>query len=129
MENLEKIRQPEIKTEELLSLLDSIKWKHGYRFSFNGTEFYLNITETEKLRKAEAEGTLTRFGEPAEYFRSTYVRGFDIYLHDTIPAADRNRILFHEILEANLRDQNFSQKEAHKLTLEAEKKTFGQRKN
>ncbi|MFA4818973.1 MAG: hypothetical protein WC621_03965 [Patescibacteria group bacterium] len=125
MENREIIRQPELKTEELLALLDSIKWEQGYRFTFNGTEFYINITKAGRLAKAEAEGKLAKFGKSAEYFASTYVRGYDIYLHDTIPESDRRRILFHEILEANLRDQSFSLHEAHDIVLKEEQKAFG----
>ena len=41
--------------------------------------------------------------------------------------ADRKRILFHEILEANLQDQGFSESEAHRITLAEEEKVFGQR--
>jgi|GEM_PF-2363106 len=128
MEKQEITPQPELKTEELLSMLSTVKWEQGYRFTFNGTEFYINITEAEALAGVETETERNKmFGEPAEYFESTYVKGFDIYLHDTIPEADRPKILFHEILEANLQDQGFSEPEAHKITLAEEEKIFGRR--
>jgi len=127
MENREQIRQPEIKTEELLTLIDTVQWEQGYEFSFNGTEFFLDITEIEALQKADAEGRKEKYGLPAEYIRSTYVNGYDIYLHDTIPTQERKRILFHEILEANLRDQRFSQSQAHDITINEEEKVFGKR--
>ncbi len=124
MEKQEIPQQPELKTEKLLSLLRSVRWKNGYTFTFNGTEFYLCITEKERLSEATTE---EEFGKPAEYFRSTLVEGFDIYLHDTIPKSERKRILFHEILEANLIDQGFSEPEAHSITLQEEEKIFGKR--
>lgn len=127
MEKQETYRQPELKTKKLLSLLKSVIWEQGYTFEFNGTEFYICITEAERLLEATTEEETESFGKPAEYFRSTLVDGFDIYLHDTIPEKDRERILFHEILEANLIDQGFSEPEAHNITLQEEEKIFGQR--
>ncbi len=116
-------KQPEIKTEELILVIDSIKWEQHHRSSYNGTTFQLFITERERLE--ESPGI---FGEPAEYFASTEINGWDIYLHDTIPLEDRKRILFHEILEVNLLEQGFDRNHAHKLTLVEEEKVFGKRK-
>ena len=72
MENQEKIRHPELKLEELFLLIDSIKWEQGFRFKFNGTEFYINITESERLGEAKTEEEKRMFGKSAEYFASTY---------------------------------------------------------
>lgn len=119
MENLEKIKQPEIKIQELLSLIESIKWENEYEFSYNGTNFLLFIITKEDIETFDA-------GESAEYHRSTLIDGYDIYLHDTIPEADRKRVLFHEILEANLQDQGFAN-DAHRITLKEEQKIFNER--
>jgi len=119
MENFEKIKHPEINAENLLSFIDSIQWEQGYEFSYNGSNFLLDITDAETVARGQA-------GLPAEYFKSTAIDGWDIYLHDTIPEAERKRVLFHEILEANLKDQGFS-KNAHQLALKEEQKIFGER--
>ncbi len=125
--NIEHKPQPEIKTNELLTLLDTIQWEQGYEFTFNKTNFFLDITDAETLQKAKEEGRIEKCGLPAEYFRSTYINGYDIYLHDTIPLSDRKRVLFHEILEANLQDQGFTYTQAHNITIKEEEKKFGKR--
>ena len=117
MEELPKKTKQELNTSlleknirELLVLLDGdiVKWEDDCMFEFNGTEFYILITPKNELAKAEAEGKLDIYHEPAEYYESTLVNGFDIYLHDTIPKSDRKRVLFHEILEVDLRQQGLS---------------------
>jgi len=127
MEQPEGFKQPEIKTKELLELVDTIKWEHGYRFEFNGTKFNLVMTDAESIELAEKEGDKNRYGEPAEYFQSTLIDGYDIYLHATISEADRRRIMFHEVLECNLRQQGYSSAEAHVITAKEEEKNFGKR--
>ncbi len=119
MENLENIKQPEIKTEELLSTIENIKWKNGYEFSYNGTNFLLIIIRKEDIKTKDA-------GEEAEHYASTEIDGYDIYLFDTIPEVNRKRILFHEILEANLRHQGLENK-AHEIALKEEQKIFNNR--
>ena len=120
MENLENIKQPEIKSEELLSVIDKIKWENMYEFSFNGTNFLLIIIEKEDIETRDV-------GEEAEYHESTMIDGYDIYLFDTIPESNRKRVLFHEILEANLQDQGFKN-EAHEIALKEEQKIYNNRK-
>lgn len=126
---MEQAKIPEIKTAELLDLLDKVEWKSGFEFEFNGTEFYLVVTPADVLAEAKTEDEMADFGKPAEYIRSTHINGFDVYLHGTIPEKDRKRMLFHEILECNLVDQNFSEEEAHQITLGEEQRVFGERMN
>lgn len=126
MEGVEKEKQPELKIEKLMVLLDTIKWEDGYEATFNGTVFCLHITPKEDLLGA-TEKELEDFGDPAEYHASTLTDGWDIYLWDTIPDARRKRTLFHEILEINLRDQEFSNQRAHEIALTEEEKVFGPR--
>ena len=127
MEAPERQLKPSLKIKELINILDKIKWENRYRFSFNGTEFILMITPKKELIEAKAKGKLKEFGPPAEFFASTYVNWFDIYLHDTISEKNRKRVLFHEILEANLQDQQIPETEAHKIALREEEKVFGAR--
>ncbi len=126
MEKQESIQLPEIKIDELLGILDTLKWKDHYEFEYDGVEFLLIITDAEELRKAEKEETLDEHGEPAEFSASDLVDGFDIYLHDTIPAEKRKRILFHEILEATLARKGFPLDKIHEIALKEENKVFGQ---
>jgi len=127
MKEDEKIRQPELKTEELLRLLKDIKWEYGSIFNFNGIPFQIIITNVDELAD---DKTGEKYGEPAEFYESTEVPGgFDIYLHDTIPESERERILFHEIMEANLTSQGIKDSERHDITLQEEEKVFGKRDN
>ncbi len=119
--SIENIYVPEIKTEELLDLLKTIEWKNRYAFSFNGKNFQLLIIPKEDLAEDKES-----YGEEAEFHISTEINGFDIYLHDTIPYEIRNRILFHEILEADLIKQGFSDT-AHEITIVEEERVFGKR--
>lgn len=118
-------RQPEINASELAIFVKTIKWEWGYQFTFNGTDFTIFVTSIEELEKYQEEGVDP--GEAAEYFASTVANGFDIYVHDTIPELERERVLFHEVLEANLLDQGFQVSEAHKIAYTEEEKIFGNR--
>jgi len=67
--------------------------------------------------------------EEAEYFESTGGKdGWDIYLLETLSEEKRRKKLFHEIVECNLRDQEYSNFEAHHIALDEEQKIFGERK-
>ncbi len=128
MNNFENIKQPEFKSEQLLSLIDTVKWEGGYMFVFDGVELTIYTSTVEELETIEDKVERKKhFGEPAEYHASTVTGGFDIYLHETIPEADRKRVLFHEITEIKLRTQGYSQNDAHNLTLSEENKIFGER--
>lgn len=120
MENPEKMRHPEIKSNELLHLIDIIKFEQGEEFTFNGTNFLLFLCDKDEIASGNA-------GQDAEYFKSNIV-DYDIYMFETLSGEDRRVKLFHEILECNLRDQGYSEDEAHRLTLEEEQKIFGERK-
>lgn len=120
MKKQERIRIPEIKVDELLSTIDNIRWENGFEFLYNGTHFLLFL-----LTPAEHEQNESN--EDAEYFESTGKDGWDIYILETLSAEKKRKKLFHEIAECNLRDQEFSNSEAHKIALEEEQKIFGQR--
>ena len=118
MEQHEQLRRPEIKTQELISVIDSIKWEEDYEFSFNGSNFLL-LLDTEDESDPEVQG--------AEYHASTSINGWDIYALETLAGEERRRRLFHEILECNIKDQGFSHEIAHQTAFEEEQKKFGQR--
>jgi len=122
MTDQKNINRPEINIDELLATIDDIKWENGHEFSYNGTNFLLFL-----LTPAEHEQNESH--EEAEYFESTGGKdGWDIYLLETLSVEKRRKKLFHEIAECNLRDQDFSNSEAHQIALEEEQKFFGERK-
>ena len=121
MKNQNHIKLPEIKVDELLSVIDDIKWENGYGFSYNGTSFLLFLLTPAEHEQNESD-------EEAEYFKSTENDGWDIYLLETLSEEKRRKKLFHEIAECNLRDQHFSNSEAHQIALRVEQSIFGQRK-
>ncbi len=120
MKKQKRIRIPEIKVDELLSTIDNIRWENGHEFSYNGTRFLLFL-----LTPAEHEQNESN--EDAEYFESTGKDGWDIYILETLSEEKKRKKLFHEIAECNLRDQEFSNSEAHQIALDEEQKIFGQR--
>jgi len=116
------VKRPEIKVGELLSTIDNIKWENGHEFSYNGTSFLLFLLTPAEHAQNESH-------EEAEYFESTGGKdGWDIYILETLTLEKRRKKLFHEIAECNLRDQDFSNSEAHQIALEEEQKFFGERK-
>lgn len=119
MEKIEQIKKPEINTDELMSVIKEITWKERHEFSYNGSHFLL-LLDNEEETDPVSDG--------AEYSQSTAIKGWDIYILNTLSGEARDRRLFHEILECNLKDQGFFDK-AHDLALEEEEKVFGQRKN
>ena len=121
MTNQKQTKIPEIKVDELLLTIDKIKWENGYEFSYNGTSYLLFL-----LTPAEHEQNESH--EEAEYFASTGgTNGWDIYLLETLSTEKRRKKLFHEIAECNLRDQKFSNAEAHEIALQEEQNLFGKR--
>ncbi len=122
MTDQKHIHKPEIKVDELLSTIDNIKWENGHEFSYNGTSFLLFLLTLAEHEQNESH-------EEAEYFESTGGKdSWDIYILETLSAEKRRKKLFHEIAECNLRDQDFSNSEAHHIALEEEQKFFGERK-
>lgn len=120
MKNQRHNKEPEIRVDELLATIDNIRWENGFEFSYNGTSFLLFL-----LTPAEHEQNESN--EEAEYFESTGKDGWDIYFLETLSAEKRRKKLFHEIVECNLRDQKFSNSEAHQIALNEEQKIFGKR--
>lgn len=112
--------------QEIMSIVDTVKWEWGYEFVFHGIHINIIVTPREDLINAKKEGTLDRFGKVAEFFRSPDNQSWDIYLHETIPEGERNRVLFHELLEIKMIEDEFS--EPHSIALREEIKKFGERK-
>lgn len=120
MKSQKQTRVPVIKANELLSVIDSVKWENGYEFSYNKICFRLFLLTLEEHEQNESD-------EEAEYFESTREDGWDIYLLETISTENRGKKLFHEIAECSLRNQKFSNIEAHQIALWEEEKLFGKR--
>ena len=120
MSEYSELKVPDIKTEELLSVVTKIKLVSGFQFSYNGVGYFLVTFTKQDMKKSEAQHT-------AFYAGSTLIDGYDIYILKALPKAERDRQLFHEILEANLRSQGFEQEEAHAITLGEEEKVYGGR--
>ncbi len=122
MKSSNRSKRPEIKVDELLSVIDNIKWENGYEFSYNGTKFILFLLTQEEHEQNESN-------EEAEYFESTGEDGWDIYFLETLSEEKRRKELFHEIAECSFRDQEFSNADAHLIALEEEQNFFGKRKD
>lgn len=120
--SIEEIKQPELKCEELLKLLPTIRWEMGYSFIFNKIELTIFISTAEDMQVNPES-----FGEDAEYHQSTVGPGYDIYVHDTITKENRERILFHEIMEIDIIEQGFSTEIAHQTARTEEERIFGPR--
>lgn len=117
----EQISTPEIKTGELLKVVDGLSFEYGERFTFNESRYLLLLCTQEEVDS----------GEPREevfYSASTAdPGGWDIYMLETLSESDKKRRMFHEILECNLVDRGFQQKLSHELARKAEEETFGPR--
>lgn len=118
MENLEKIKQPEINAETIINVIENLKFEDYEQFEYNGTNFLL-IFDKEGESPQEVDGV--------EYFASTKIDGFDIYLLETLPKKEQKRRLFHEILECNLLGQGLDTRTAHEIATKNEQKIFGER--
>src|SRR3989338_2880294 len=106
MENFEKIRQPEINHDAILSVINNLSFEHYEQFQYNGVNFLL-IFDKEEDSSKEIDG--------AEYFASTAIDGFDIYLLETLSREQKKRRIFHEILEIDLLRQGYDTKTAHRI--------------
>jgi len=113
---------PDIKADELLSVIKGLVFETGEEFEYNGTSFILVITTSEDTEKGGY--TEEQLGEEAEYHRSTLIDGYDIYLRGD----ELERKAFHEIMEANLVYQGFDAEDAHKIAQSEEEKVYGKRK-
>jgi hypothetical protein len=120
METPEFNRRPEIadqKLKELLSILDSIKFKDFEEFDFDGVKFLLQILPPSHLKKEEGG---------AWFSSSTYIEGIDIYIVKKQSPETRKRQMFHEVVEARAQGMGFDQDTAHQYALEQEQKIFAQ---
>ncbi|MFA5050856.1 MAG: hypothetical protein WC499_01950 [Patescibacteria group bacterium] len=117
MENKEKFKTPEIHSQELLKIIENVKWEEGEGIEYNGTTFLLFFSD----ETSESDG----HQDAASYQSPSHITDFDIYLLKSLSIEDKKRRLFHEILEADLRKQGFNYNEAHDLTKVEEQKTFG----
>lgn len=121
MEGAQELKNsPDIKAEELLSVIDSLENGWHETFSYNGSD-YLIIP----LKEDEVEGDEKK--EDAWFHASTEINGWDIYILGTLPKDIWRRKMFHEVLECNLISQGHAEG-AHGLALREEEKIFGPRK-
>lgn len=117
----EKIKDPEIKKEELLNVINKLEFIYGEEFEFNGSMFNLIMLNQEDVDSDPDK-------EEVFYSASTENKGaWDIYILETLSREKRDRFLFHEILECNLEDQGFDQPLIHNLSRKIEEETFGNR--
>lgn len=117
MENkFEQIKKPEINIQELLNVVDNIKFEYGEKIYYNWTDFLLLLDTPEEA------GT-----ELASFHCSTEIKGFDIYIKETLSPGTKKRVLFHQILNANLIYHGINLDEAYNIAKEEEEKIFGSR--
>lgn len=117
----ERISTPEIKTEELLRVIDGLRFKDWEKFIFNGSRYLLLLCTQEDVDSDES-------GEKVFFVASTEDKGgWDIYMLETLSEAEKKRMMFHEILECNLSDQGFNHPLTHELARKTEEETFGSR--
>lgn len=129
METREGERSKEQEARELAEFVKTIPWENGYIFEFAGIAYFLCVTTEEELAECKtAKERKEKYGESAEYFGSDTVDGFDIYLHDTIPGSERERVLFHEISETIQIRGGKKRDDAHAMACKAEEQIYGKRK-
>lgn len=117
----ERISTPEIKTEELLRVIDGIRFEDREEFTFNGSRYLLLLCTQEDVDSDESH-------EKVFYSGSTADRGgWDVYMLETLSDTDKRRGIFHEMLECNLQDQGFEKPLIHELAYKTEVETFGPR--
>ncbi len=100
--------------QELLSLVKTVTFDTYKPIKFKGIPFLFFWSSEQDDRG---------YGF---YAYSTLTGGIDVYVFEGAPQDQMERVLFHEIWEASLR-QHCDEEEAHRLTLELEEQLFGQR--
>jgi len=108
---------PEIKSDELLQIVNGLKIKWLEVFEFDGVRFTLYPSEEEY---SDEEGAFLSSAV------TTGLSDYDLYVSTLEPELIRRRI-FHEVLEACLRSKDFDNQTAHEMALEEEEKMFGNR--
>ncbi|MDB5189882.1 MAG: hypothetical protein JWN49_208 [Parcubacteria group bacterium] len=120
-EGIEAPKLPEIDRKEALSAVQELKMEEGEEFSYNGTDFYLIFISAKEMANSEDQSV-------GSFYASTLIAGFDIYLYEGLSEADKRRVLFHEIIEANLMNRySVNSKLAHETALKLEEEEFGPR--
>lgn len=117
MEKIEQIKTPDIHSQQLLQIIENVRWEEMEELKYNGTNFLLFFPD----ETSECDGHAD-----AIWHEST-VADYDIYILSTLPAQEKKRRIFHEALEADLRRQGFAIKEAHSIAAKEEQKIFGKR--
>lgn len=114
MTSPEKHKIFEYDREQVLALIDELKFETFEKFKFNGQDHYIIL-----LKEDEVEG-----GDIAWFSKSTELDGFDFYISEALTGEKRRRAMFHELLEACC---PLDGAEAHAFALHEEEKIFGKR--
>lgn len=118
MEN-KNTKVPEILKGEALKVVEDLKFEDFEEFKYNKTKFLLILISAEDFSNSSNK-------EEVFISASTSTRGYDIYMLETIPKEDKKRIIFHEIIEADLRKQGLGES-SHDLAKKTEIEVFGER--
>ena len=124
MEKFEsKIENPEINTGEIVDAVGALRMdaSGGYeKFSVRGVDFLLIMTP----HLDESDGN-----SPAAFHRSTEIDGYDIYLYDQGSRQEKNRWVFHEVVEVLFLGMGLDNdnNEAHDRARALEERFFGSR--
>jgi hypothetical protein len=119
LESFESQRTPEIKSDELIALINRVKFESSNIYEFNGTVFNIIMFPEDGLDENNVD---------TWYATSEIVPGCDIYILETLSLEEKKHRLFHEVLELNLRDQGMSQYQAHDLAKAEDQKYKDERK-
>lgn len=107
-------QQPEIFKEEALEIINSLKFGDHESFTYHGTDFLIILCSQEDIDSSANK-------EEIVVTQSTIKSGgYDIYILDSLSIDKKRRIVFYEIIKANLLDQGFKEVVAHRLAKEAE---------
>jgi hypothetical protein len=121
MENIEQSQEPErlIDEEKIIKIFEAVKRKipQEYEmFEFNDTYYQIIY-----INRKEITDNVDAF-----YSASTQIPGFDIYLYKQLSRSEKERRLFHEIIEIEV-GKKIATSDAHKFALEKEEELFGRR--
>ena len=117
IENRERPWSPEVKSQELKLIIDSLKIDWEEVFEFNGWK-YIIYPSTEDYPE-----------EHGAWWSSNVTSGLgdrDIYVSINNPDLIKKRV-FHEVLECDLMKQGLDVKQAHDLAKSEEEKIWGER--
>jgi hypothetical protein len=103
---------PRIDSCQLCQIIENVKWEEGEEIEYNGTNLLLSILDNS------LDAYFIQDVKPNKYF---------LMMGNRLSTNERKRFLYHEILEANLRDQGFDNKMAHHISFLNEEKIFGKR--